>query len=95
MNTKVTFRNMKSNQELTEAANESAKRFEKFAEEILSTDIIFKNDVNAEVEITLKVKKDVLVVKEESEDFIKSLNEATDKMVRQIRKWKQKLTNKN
>ncbi len=95
MNTKVTFRNMKSNQELIGAANEAAKKFEKFADEILSIDFIFRNDVNAEVEITLKVKKDVLVIKEESEDFKKSLNEASDKMVRQIRKWKQKLINKN
>ncbi|MFH1052160.1 MAG: ribosome-associated translation inhibitor RaiA [bacterium] len=91
MQTQVTFRQMKSNPELRTAAAEATKKFEKFFEDIISTDIIFRNDPLKMVEFTVRVKGDTLVVKEGSEDFLKSLNEGTDKMVRQIRKWKQKI----
>jgi len=94
MQTQVTFRQVKSNPDLHNAAMEATKKFGKFLEDIISTDIIFKNDANKVVEFTVRVKGDTLVVKEESEDFIKSLNEGTDKMVRQIRKWKEKISAK-
>jgi len=82
---------MKTNPELQTAAVEATKKFEKFFEDIISTDVIFRNDPLKMVEFTVRVKGDTLVVKEGSEDFLKSLNEGTDKMVRQIRKWKQKI----
>lgn len=91
MQTQITFRQMKSNPELHVAAVEASKKFEKFFEDIISTDVVFRNDPLKMVEFTVRVKGDTLVVKEGSEDFLKSLNEGTDKMVRQIRKWKQKI----
>jgi ribosomal subunit interface protein len=94
MQTQVTFRHLKSNPDLQTAANESIKKFEKFFEDIISTDVVFQNDADKIVEFTVRVKGDTLVVKEASDDFMKSLNEGTDKMIRQIRKWKQKIYNK-
>ncbi len=93
MQAKVTFRHMDSSEKLKTAANEALKRFEKFYDDIIDADAIFTDDGDKIVELTLKVKGDTLVVKEASDDFIKSLNEASDKMVRQIRKWKDKIRN--
>ncbi len=90
MRTKVTFRHMKSENELHEAATEAAERFEKFYSGISGTDIIFKNEANKIVEFTVRVNGTVLVAKESSNEFNKSLNEAADKMIRQLRKWKTK-----
>jgi ribosomal subunit interface protein len=94
MQTQVTFRHLKSNPELHSAAIEATKKFEKFHEDIISTDVVFRNDPDKVVEFTVRVKGDTLVVKEGSEDFLKSLNEGTDKMIRQIRRWKEKFTTK-
>ena len=90
MQTKVTFRHFKSEPELYDAAIESAKSFEKFFDDIISTDVIFNNDIGKGVEFTVRVKGETLIVKENSDDFFKSLNEGTNKMIRQIRKWKTK-----
>jgi putative sigma-54 modulation protein len=90
MRTKVTFRHFKSQAELHDAALEAAERFEKFYSGITSTDIIFKNEANKVVEFTVRVNGNTLIAKESSDEFNKSLNEAADKMIRQLRKWKTK-----
>ena len=94
MQTKVTFRNMQTNMDLNSAAIEASQKFEKFFDDIISTDVIFNNDALQIVEFTVRVKGETLVVKEQTEDFVKSLNEGADKMVRQIKKWKQKISKK-
>jgi len=93
MQTQVTFRHLKTNPDLQASAIETAQKFERFFDDIISTDIIFHNDTEKIVEYTVRVKGDTLVVKEGSEDFVKSLNEGADKMIRQIRRWKQKNRN--
>ena len=93
MKTKVTFRHLKSNPDLQEAALDATKKFEKFYDEIISTDVVFNDDHGKLVEVIVHVQGNTLVVKENSEDFVKSLYEGTDKMVRQLKKWKEKLTN--
>jgi ribosomal subunit interface protein len=92
MQTQVTFRHMKSKNELQDAAIEAAKKFEKFYEGITSTDVVFSADTYNTVEFFVQVHGNTLIAKEDSEDFVKSLNMATDKMVRQLRKWKSKTT---
>ncbi len=88
MKTQVTFRHLKSEPELHDAAIDAAASFEKYHDGIISTDIIFSNDHSKSVEFTVRVKGDTLVAKEDSGDFMKSLNEASDKMIRQLRKLK-------
>jgi putative sigma-54 modulation protein len=90
MKTQVTFRHVKSNQILHDAANEEAQRFGKFSDAITSADIIFTDDNGKVVDITVRVNGSTLVGKEISDDFSKSLNEASDKIIRQLRKWKTK-----
>ncbi|MBI5326613.1 MAG: ribosome-associated translation inhibitor RaiA [Ignavibacteriae bacterium] len=91
MKTKVTFRHVKTQHELQEAALEAAERFEKFYNGITSTDIIFKNEADKTVEFTVRVHGNTLIAKESSDEFHKSLYEASDKMIRQLQKRKEKL----
>jgi ribosomal subunit interface protein len=91
MQKQVTFRHMKSNPELQEAANEAIARFEKFYEGITSTSVEFIAESQNVVEFKVHVQGHVLVVKESSADFKKSLSEGADKMVRQLRKQREKL----
>ena len=90
MQVQVTFRHMKTDTDLQTAAHEAAVGFEKYYDNITSCNIVFNNDAEKEVEMTVHVNGTTLVVKDYTIDFHKSLYEATDKMVRQIVKWKEK-----
>jgi putative sigma-54 modulation protein len=90
MKTQVTFRHTKSSEELQEVANEEAQRFSKFFDAITNTEIIFTDDNDKIVDISVRVNGTTLVAKESSDDFVKSLNEASDKIIRQLKKWKTK-----
>src|SRR3989339_93028 len=57
MKTKVTFRHVKTQPELQEAALEAAERFEKFYSGITSTDIIFKKEAENISECLKKMYK--------------------------------------
>jgi ribosome-associated translation inhibitor RaiA len=46
------------------------------------------------VEFKVHVHGNILVVKDSSDDFTKSMNEASDKMIRQLKKSREKLANK-
>ncbi len=92
MQTKVTFRHLKSHPELQEAALEAVKKFEKFSDTITSASVEFTSDSMNKVKLTLVVRGDTLIVEESSEDFLKSLRFATDKMVRQLKKHKEKIS---
>jgi ribosomal subunit interface protein len=93
MKTQVNFRHVKSDPELQTAAIEATKKFEKFYDDIISTDVVFKEDAGKIVEVIVHVQGNTLVAKETTDDFYKSLNEGIDKMVRQLKKWKEKLMN--
>ncbi|HOV92588.1 MAG TPA: ribosome-associated translation inhibitor RaiA [Candidatus Kapabacteria bacterium] len=91
METNVTFRHFNSPQpQLQEKAIELANRLTHYADEILSANVEFINEQNKIVEFTVHVNGEILKARSESEDFHKSLNDASDKMQRQIIKWKTK-----
>ncbi len=93
MQTKVTFRHFKGNHpELHATAEELAGSFERFHDGIISTNVEFINDVEKTVEFTVHMQGSTLVAKESSDDFHKSLHEASDKIIRQIKKHKTKIT---
>lgn len=95
MQTKVTFRHLKSRPDLQEAALEAIKKFERFSDMISSASVEFTADSQNKVQFTLVVQGDTLIVEESSEDFMKSLRTATDKMVRQLKKHKEKLVERS
>ncbi len=89
--TQVTFRHLKSRPELHEAAIELASRFEKFHDGITSTQVEFIAESESTVEFKVHVHGNILVVKDSSDDFTKSINEASDKMIRLLKKSREKL----
>ena len=90
MQTQVTFRHLKSRPELHDAAIDAADKFVKFYDQITNTNVEFIAESKNIVEFKVHVHGNTLVVRESSEDFMKSLNLAEDKMVRQLRKHKSK-----
>ncbi len=91
MQTQVTFRHFKGHHpQLHAAAEEIAAGFQKFHDGITTTKVEFINENEKIVTFTVGVNGAVLVSKEASDDFHKSLNLAADKIVRQIQKHKTK-----
>lgn len=89
MQTQVTFRHFKGNHpELHSTAEELAANFMKFNDKITSTKVEFTNSNEKIVKFIVHVQGAVLVAKEASDDFHKSLNSASDKMIRQLQKQK-------
>ncbi len=91
MLTKITFRHFKGNHpDLHDTALEVAEGFTKYHDSIISTNVEFINEHQKTVEFTVHLQGSTLVAKESSEDFQKSLHEAGEKIVRQIKKYKTK-----
>ncbi|MFP4369044.1 MAG: ribosome hibernation-promoting factor, HPF/YfiA family [Candidatus Kapaibacterium sp.] len=91
MQTKVTFRHMNGNHpELHDLAVETADSFRKFHEDIISTNVEFINEAIKTVQFTLHIQGATIVGKDSTDDFHKSLNEASEKVKRQLKKWKTK-----
>lgn len=91
MKTNVTFRHFNSQHpNLQTAAHETAAHFTKYLENISSADIEFINDEDKIVECKVVVNKDVLKASGKSDDFHKSLHLVSDKIIRQLSKWKTK-----
>jgi len=94
MKTQITFRHVKSHHpKLQDEANSIMESFSKYTDEITSANVEFLNENNKTVIITVHMNGNVLVAKEETDDFHKSLNEASEKIIRQIRKVKTKQIN--
>jgi ribosomal subunit interface protein len=91
MKTNVTFRHFNTQHPLLQtAAQETATHFTKFLENISSTDVEFINDTDKIVECTVVVNKEVMKSSGKSDDFHKSLHIASDKIIRQLNKYKTK-----
>jgi ribosomal subunit interface protein len=94
MNTTVTFRHTKGQHpDLNTRALQTAENFEKYIDDIISTNVEFINEANKIVQFQVHVKDNTIVAKHASDDFHKSLTEASEKIIRQLKKWKTKHTN--
>jgi putative sigma-54 modulation protein len=91
MKTQVTFRHMKAENDLNTAAQDAARKFEKFHDGVLSANVEFIDDTHKIVEFTVRLQGKTLVAKEHTDDFMKSLNASSDSIIRQIKKHKTKL----
>jgi len=91
MKTQVTFRHVNAHHpQLQEDAKKILEGLSKYSDEITSASVEFLNETSKTVEITIVLHGNTIVAKEDSDDFRKSLNEAEDKIIRQIQKWKTK-----
>jgi len=91
MKTNVTFRHLNGHHpNLHEAAMDASSRFQKFHDGIISTSVDFINEAEKIVQFTVHIQGHTLVIKESSDEFGKSLAVAEDRMVRQLKKAKDK-----
>lgn len=95
MTTEVTFRHFNAKHPTLHAmAIESAGRFTQFNNSILSTHVEFINEPEEKkVEFRVNANGAMLVSQDSTDDFKKSLAGAEEKLIRQLRKLKTKLTN--
>ena len=93
MDTQVTFRHFNtSHPDLQELANEYLNKLEKYNNLIVKAEVIFNNETVKNVEIIVHVKGDTLVIKEEGDEFKKIIHGAADRMARQLKKHKEKIS---
>ncbi|HEY9187166.1 MAG TPA: ribosome-associated translation inhibitor RaiA [Bacteroidota bacterium] len=94
MNVKITARHFKAHDTLKEHAQSSIESLTKFYDGILSAEVILsyekvQNSVKI-AEITLGVNGKLLKATAKSEDFIKSIDIAVEKIESQLKKYKDK-----
>ncbi len=92
MKTNVTFRHTKGHHpELQERAIECAGHFAKYYEGIVSSNFEFINGADKTVQITVHLNGSTIVGEQVTDDFHKSLHDASEKVIRQIKKHKTKV----
>jgi len=99
METHFTARHFKAREGVREHALESVKKLDKFYDGIVRTDVILSfektNNSIKIAEINLHVYNSVLIAKEQSDDFLVSIDLAIEKLKQQLAKYKTKLRSKN
>jgi putative sigma-54 modulation protein len=89
----VTARHFKLWPELHEAVVDAANKFTKFYDGITRTDIVLSEENGKFVEFTIHVEGHVFHGEDSAADFDKSIHHASDKIVAQLRKLKEKIKN--
>lgn len=99
MHIQITARHFKVHDSVREHINASLEKLEKFFDGIISCDVIlfYERPQNSRkhCEMTMKVTGDMLFATADSEDFLKSVDMAVDKLERQLKKYKDKLRGKD
>lgn len=94
MKLKVTFKHFESEQnDLNEIAKSAADKFSKYYDKILGVEVDFDENVHKKVHISVHVDGSNFDASDESDDFRKSLALAEDKIISQLKKWKEKKQN--
>jgi len=92
MKTNITFRHTKGHHpELQDRANECAGNFSKYYDGIVSSNFEFINGTDKTVHITVHLSGSTIVAEHTTDDFHKSLHDASEKVIRQIKKHKDKV----
>lgn len=94
MNIKITARKFKAQESLKDFINSTVSSLSKYNDNILNADVrlSFQNSKDSIkiAEIIVAVPGQTLTATEESDDFVKSVNAANEKIVRQLKKLKTK-----
>ncbi|MBK9248990.1 MAG: ribosome-associated translation inhibitor RaiA [Ignavibacteria bacterium] len=89
----VTARHFKAWPELHELVVDAANGFLKYNESITRTDIVLSEENDKFIEFTVHVNSHTFHGEATGADFDKALHGASDKIVAQLRKLKEKMTN--
>ncbi len=99
MHIKFTARHFRAHAELREHATDMVKKLDKFYDGIVTAEIILSYERATKsvkmAEINLKVYGGILTAKEKSEDYVKSIDAAVEKLTQQLTKYKTKLRAKD
>jgi putative sigma-54 modulation protein len=99
MHIKFTARHFRAHTEIKEHAMEMVKKLDRFYDGIVTADIILSYERATKsvktAEINLHVYGGVLTAKEKSEDYVKSIDAAVEKLTLQLSKYKSKLRGKD
>lgn len=99
MNIKFTARHFRPHADLKQHALETVKKLDKYYDGILAATVVlsFERATNSvkRAEINLQVYGGILTATDESEDFMKSIDAASEKVMLQLQKYKTKLRAKN
>ncbi len=94
MNITITARRFKAHDTLKDFIKDEVSSLSKYNDDILSAEVIlsFQNSKDSikSAEINLVIPGHTIVAKEDSDDFKKSINAATEKISRQLKKIKTK-----
>jgi ribosome hibernation promoting factor len=94
MNISITARRFKAHETLKDYIRDEISSLNKFNEDILTAEVIlsFQNTKESvkTAEINLSIPGHTITVKEDSDDFKKSVGAATEKLARQLKKIKTK-----
>jgi len=98
MNISITARKFKAHSTLKEHIEGQINSLKKFNDDILNADVILSyqnpKDSLKIAEIILQVPGQTLTAKEQTEDFVKSVNASVEKISRQLKKLKTKRISK-
>jgi putative sigma-54 modulation protein len=90
----ITSRHFKAHETLQEYIKNQIENLARYHEEIIHADVIlsFEKSINSvkNCEILVKLRDKILTSKEHTDDFIKSVDKAVDKIEAQILKYKDK-----
>ncbi len=92
MQVTFTARHFKATEPLRLYAENEVARLRKFADGIVGCDIVLTQERNNHIaDITVRIDNVKLNVSESTEDFFKSIDQAVDKLERQIKKHRDKV----
>ena len=93
MEVKITARHIDLSQNLKEYVESEIERLSSIYDRIVSAHVILEMETHSKysAEIIINVPQKRLVIKQIADDKTKAIDEAIDKMLRQIKKYKEKL----
>ncbi len=89
----ITARHFSISEETREYAGQEVRRLEKVFDRLVSVHVILEKikDYIYQTELVVKVPLKVLTIHERDEELTKSIDLAVDKMMRQLKKYKEQL----
>ena len=94
MNIQITARKFRAKDSLKDFIREAIKSLEKFNDQIIEANVVLSythlKDSIKNVEIVLQIPGKIITVNDSSEDYEKSVNNAIEKIIRQLSKIKTK-----
>jgi putative sigma-54 modulation protein len=97
MKTTVTSRHFRASDKLKTYAEKEVNRLDRYFDSIMECEVILEYDVhqNKTVEVAIHVPGERMVAAETTEDFMKSMDVAVQKLEKQVVRYKDKLKKKH